>query len=435
MSSFFIRKSFKFKEIEKTKNNYKGSLVISKIINGTYFNNLSFPILDNNHKNNNDKFDIIMNFTGKLFWKNETTLGLNKILDEIRLYKTPQIYFDNKTDFLKKEAPKISLVITLHNQDKYIKYIYSSIQRQEIKDIEILFVDDASIDNTTVIIKDLMERDKRIIYLRNNITKRAFYSRNRGISEAKGEYILVIDPDDLLINNILVKAYEIAKQYELDIVQFYALKGYFESPELWIELKYKDGILKNNSEIKNNFYKCKSRNLWDKLVRNNIYKDSIKFMKKEFYNQLYFVNNDDTAFFGLLHVARTYGFLEQIGYFYITRPKGSYYYRTDPKNMNKIFLSLFNNMKYFYIQSDNNTLEKNLLVYGYFEKCMKFFGQYIHDLTEGFDTILDVFDLYLNSSYFNQSQKVKIAYFKFKFVERKNNILFQYHNISYKFFL
>ena len=70
-------------------------------------------------------------------------------------------------------------------------------------------------------------------------------------------------------------------------------------------------------------------------------------MRKEFYNQLYFLNNDDTAFFGVLHKANTYGFLEQIGYFYIFKPKGSYIYRLDPKNMNLIFRSVFNNMKYF----------------------------------------------------------------------------------------
>ena len=33
-------------------------------------------------------------------------------------------------------------------------------------------------------------------------------------------------------------------------------------------------------------------------------------MREEFYNELYILNNDDTAFFGLLHSAETYGFLE-----------------------------------------------------------------------------------------------------------------------------
>ena len=58
-------------------------------------------------------------------------------------------------------------------------------------------------------------------------------------------------------------------------------------------MKYKDGILKNNSEIKNNFYNTVSRNLWDKLVKREVYIKSIQFMRKEFYNELYFLNNDD----------------------------------------------------------------------------------------------------------------------------------------------
>jgi hypothetical protein len=91
-------------------------------------------------------------------------------------------------------------------------------------------------------------------------------------------------------------------------------------------------------------------------------------MREEFYNQIYYINNDDTAFFGLLYVTETFGFLEQIGYFYILRPKGEYNYRNDPKNMNLIFRSIFNNLKYFYIQSDNNFAEKINLAYNYFDK-------------------------------------------------------------------
>ena len=61
-------------------------------------------------------------------------------------------------------------------------------------------MDDESTDNTSLIIKDLIEKDKRIIYLKNDVNKKAFYSRNKGIF--KGEYIIIIDSDDLLLNNI-----------------------------------------------------------------------------------------------------------------------------------------------------------------------------------------------------------------------------------------
>ena len=56
-----------------------------------------------------------------------------------------------------------------------------------------------------------MENDKRIIYLKNHENKKTFYSRNKGILQSKGEYILIVDPDDLLLNNILIKEYETTK--------------------------------------------------------------------------------------------------------------------------------------------------------------------------------------------------------------------------------
>ena len=68
-----------------------------------------------------------------------------------------------------------------------------------------------------------MEKDKRIVYLKNDINRRAFYSRNKGVLNATGKYVIVIDPDDILINNILIKAYEAAEKYNLDIVHFYIM--------------------------------------------------------------------------------------------------------------------------------------------------------------------------------------------------------------------
>ena len=358
----------------------------------------------------------------KLYWNNETKIDIDKVKKEIQILKNFNISYENKVDFTKRENPKVSLVIPLHNQCQYIKLIYSSIHKQDLKDIEIIFVNDASKDNTSLIVKELMEKDKRIIYLENDINRRAFYTRNKGILKATGEYILVIDPDDLLINNILIKAYETAKKYDLDIVHFYVLRGYFENPSLWRSLKYRGGILKNNKEIKINFYHTISRNLWDKLIKRTTYIKSIFFMRKEFYNQVYILNNDDTAFFGLLHVAETYGFLEQIGYFYIWRPKGVYYYRKDRKKANLIFLSVFNNMKYFYIQSDNTTIEKNNLAYKYFLSSYRNFGAFIPNLTESFDFFIDVLDLYLNSSYFSNDQKLKLNEVKSRIIWQKKSL-------------
>ena len=124
----------------------------------------------------------------------------------------------------------------------------------------------------------------------------------------------------------------------------------------------------------------------------------------------------------MIHVANTYGFLEEIGYFYIKRQKNSYYYRFDRKNMNIIFQSIFNNMRYFYMQSDNNTIEKTNLAYKYFNHKIKVFGKYLPYVTVGFDYFLDILNLYNNSSYFSDIQKKRITKYILKIIDRKNNL-------------
>ena len=267
---FFYGKCVNKKKIQNRIYLYNDSLKVNKKENLTNGYEDSSKVLKNEKRNNyKSQVEISLN-NGKLYWNNQKTLEINKTIEEIKGYKHGTISFYKKSDFIRKDNPKITLIIALYDNEKNIKSIYLSIQKQELKDIEIMFVDDNSNDNSSFIIKELMKRDKRIVLIKNNVNRGAFYSRNKGILHAKGEYILVIDPDDLLINNILIKVYETAKQFNLDIVQFYVLRGYYESPKLWKALKNKSGVLKNNEEIRNNFYFGHSWNLWDKLVRKNI---------------------------------------------------------------------------------------------------------------------------------------------------------------------
>jgi hypothetical protein len=143
-------------------------------------------------------------------------------------------------------------------------------------------------------------------------------------------------------------------------------------------------------------------------------------MRKEFYNQIYIWNSDDTSFFGLLNTVQSYGFLEEIGYLYVNKPKGTYIYKLDPKNSNLLMRGVFNNMNYFYVQSDNSTLEKTNLAYKYFEKNIAYLENNLPYLTEGFGFIEHVLELYLNSSFFSVNQINKLKNFKIKFDQRKS---------------
>ena len=103
-------------------------------------------------------------YGGKIFYKSEKKLNLKTIKKQIKNYRSRiKINFEETKDFIRRDKSKISLIITVYNQRNFIKYAYSFIQNQNLKDLEIIFIDDASMDNSCKLIKKLMKKDKRII--------------------------------------------------------------------------------------------------------------------------------------------------------------------------------------------------------------------------------------------------------------------------------
>jgi glycosyltransferase involved in cell wall biosynthesis len=129
------------------------------------------------------------------------------------------VLFDKKV-YENIENPKISIILTLLNRENYLLRILRSIQNQPMKDIEIIFIDDGSTDNSVNIIKFHQQYDKRIILIKHEKNEGTLKSRNDGAYMAKGEYILFSDSDDLLLYNILNKTYDAAKAGNYEIVQF-----------------------------------------------------------------------------------------------------------------------------------------------------------------------------------------------------------------------
>lgn len=404
-------------------NNYSSNTIPKSIEKNYSYINLS-EISNFSFKNNNLS-DIQLNYLSnkdELFWRNES-INFNKIKEEIIKYKRNifKISFINKEDFYERKNPKISIIITIYNQKEFIKLIYTCIQNQSIKDIEIIFVDDASTDGSKRIIKLLMKRDKRIIYLKNIINKGQYYSRYKGVLFSKGKYIIIIDPDDLLLNDILFKAFTLGNHYNLDIVHYYHIKGNFtESKFLKLNIF---GIFNNN--IKNIYYNCSYRYLWDKLILRKIYLKSINFIKEKYRNSRIIIHNDEVACYAVFRIANSYGILEQVGYFYNRQNKKSITKQNFmPQNINGRFLSLFNIMEYYFVQSNNNTFEKIFGGYNFFKIRIDFlYKNKIKYLTEGFFYINNVLDLYLGSKFFNKAQKKDIRIFKNKINQQKKLIL------------
>ncbi|MCX6754457.1 MAG: glycosyltransferase family 2 protein [Candidatus Nomurabacteria bacterium] len=90
----------------------------------------------------------------------------------------------------------VSIILPTYNGSGRIVDAVKSIISQSYDNWELLVVDDGSIDNTEFVIDNLVKDDKRIKYFKNKINLGIQKTLNRGLKEAKGEYIARIDDDD-----------------------------------------------------------------------------------------------------------------------------------------------------------------------------------------------------------------------------------------------
>jgi len=93
--------------------------------------------------------------------------------------------------------PEISVIIPAYNAEKYLEQTVRSAIAQTYSDIEILIIDDCSMDQTFSIAQRLATEDARIRVLQNKSNQGVAETRNHGIAEAQGDYIALLDSDDL----------------------------------------------------------------------------------------------------------------------------------------------------------------------------------------------------------------------------------------------
>lgn len=94
----------------------------------------------------------------------------------------------------------VSIIIPTYNRSKLLKETLISVQKQTYTDWECIIVDDCSNDNTKLIAKEFIEKDKRYVYFQRPYfyPKGASSCRNYGFGLSKGKYIQWLDDDDLL---------------------------------------------------------------------------------------------------------------------------------------------------------------------------------------------------------------------------------------------
>ena len=97
----------------------------------------------------------------------------------------------------------ISIIIPNYNKSQFVAETINSVKKQTYNNWEAIIIDDCSSDNSLDIIEKLIANDNKFRLKVNFSNKGANYSRNLGIKEAKGDFIIFLDSDDILSKDCL----------------------------------------------------------------------------------------------------------------------------------------------------------------------------------------------------------------------------------------
>ncbi|MBI5987101.1 glycosyltransferase family 2 protein [Clostridium perfringens] len=113
--------------------------------------------------------------------------------------------------------PKVSIIVPVYNCERYLEETIKSLLNQTLKDLEIIVVNDGSVDNSLYIANKFSDTDMRVRVL-NQTNQGVSAARNLGLEFASGEYIGFIDGDDWIEVDMYKTLYDIAIKNNLDLV-------------------------------------------------------------------------------------------------------------------------------------------------------------------------------------------------------------------------
>lgn len=112
----------------------------------------------------------------------------------------------------------VSIITPTFNSAKFIDETIQSVRNQTYNNWEMIIVDDGSTDNTEEIISLVVKNDNRIRFYKLDKNSGAAVARNRGIEDAKGQYLTFIDADDIWFPDFIKNSVKTIKETKISFV-------------------------------------------------------------------------------------------------------------------------------------------------------------------------------------------------------------------------
>ena len=342
--------------------------------------------------------------------------------------------------FEKKENPDVSVIITAYNQAHCFYGALRSVQSQSLKNIEIIIIDDCSLDNTTEVVEAYMKEDNRIIYIKHESNDGKIKSRSDGVRIAKGKYITIIDGDDALGNeNILNNSFTIASLANLDVVEFahafFRRKNYKSLNLNYRNIKHLSKRIIYQPELSYKFVDLNepdsnagyaNRIIWAKLIKNEIFKNVLVYIGQK-YTEDYLLDYEDTIMtVSLFHIANSYYYMNECGYYVASGECENPFPLLKFKKCIVKNISInkaLDSMKYLHFllekskgkKIENDFIYKELIAIDYYKKLDKL-------INKNFSFVYFILDNIKKSNFNSEQRKRRISKIKEKLLKKENMI-------------
>lgn len=188
--------------------------------------------------------------------------------------------------------PKISIIVPVYNIENYLPETLNSILKQSmIEEMEVLMIDDGSTDNSRDIVEEYaLDYDNFFAFHKSN--EGPSIARNLAIELAKGEYVMFLDSDDIILPDRCEKLYELAKKNDSDFVGSFGKR--LTRYNFYGSLIYNNAYKNIEDKKENVIFEEMPELIWDTFCTNKLYKKSfldendIRFIPKMKYEDIPF---------------------------------------------------------------------------------------------------------------------------------------------------
>lgn len=201
-----------------------------------------------------------------------------------------------------QSLPKVSIVMPVYNAEKYLEETLDCLYRQTFQDFELICVNDGSVDHslcTLEVFRQKFGERMRVISMANCGPGAA---RNVGLELIRGEYLMILDADDIYEPEMLTLALKSIENHKADLVVFRS-DAYQEGDQRYTSMDYSirsdllpEAAVFSAEDVKQNIFELFVGWTWDKLIRTAFIQEA-KLKFQELYST-------DDAFFTFMAIIR-----------------------------------------------------------------------------------------------------------------------------------